>query len=163
MVPLSRCRHVLSLRLTSFQFVQISLKIIGIRRCTFGLERGAKHSPPSRNAGRPFGQKSTLSDLVGFLRFIQLGSQASNGVIEWLQPCKHRCKLVLHLAMELGTCLFVNLVCQCKMPVKSPSFHTIWNTVHQSYYSLLASGRCRNAGSLRRFSTHWSCCWFCHR
>ena len=87
MVPLSRCRHVLSLRLTSFQFVQISLKIIGIRRCTFGLERGAKHSPPSRNAGRPSGQKSTLSDLVGFLIFIQLGSQLYNGAIESVQTC----------------------------------------------------------------------------
>ena len=88
MVPLSRCRHVLSLRLTSFQLVQISLKIIGIRRCTFGLERGAaKHSPSSRNAGRLFGQKSTPSDLVGFLRFIQLGSQVCNGAIESVQTC----------------------------------------------------------------------------
>ena len=145
----NRCRHVLSSRLTSLQLVQISSKIVGIRRCAFGLESVAKHCPPSRNAGRPFGQKSTLSDLVGFLRFIQLGSQASNGVIEWLQPCKHRCELVLHLALELGTCLFVNLVCQCKMPVKSPSFHSVWKAGHhQSYYSLLACGRCRNAGSL---------------
>ena len=87
MVLLSQCRHVLSLRLTSFQFVQILLKIIGIRGCTFGLERGAKHSPPSRNAGRPFGQKSTLSDVVGFLRFIQIGSQVYNGAIESMQAC----------------------------------------------------------------------------
>ena len=130
MVPLSRCRHVLSLRLTSFQFVQISLKIIGIRRCTFGLERGAKHSPPSRNAGRPFGQKSTPSDLVGFLRFIQLGSQDCNGAIELAQPCKHRCKLTMHFAMDLGTCLFVSLVCQRKLPARSLSFHIVCNAVH---------------------------------
>ena len=82
MVPLSQCRHVLSINLTIFQFVQMFLKITGIRGCTFALQRGAKHSPPSRNAGRPFGQKSTLSDLVGFLRFIQLESQVYNGAIE---------------------------------------------------------------------------------
>ena len=82
MVPLSQCRHVLSIKLTSFQFVQTFLKITGIRGCMFALQRGAKHSPPSRNAGRPFGQKSTLLDLVGFLRFIQLGSQVYNGAVE---------------------------------------------------------------------------------
>ena len=61
----------------------------------FGLERGAKHFPPSRNAGRPSGQKSTLLDLVGFLRFIQLGSQAYNGAIESMQTCTiiKACKL----------------------------------------------------------------------
>ena len=82
MVLFSQCRHVLSLRLASFQFVQVLLKIIGIRGCTFGLECGAKHSPSSRNAGLKFGQKSTLSDLVGFLIFIQLRSQVYNGAVE---------------------------------------------------------------------------------
>ena len=82
MVPLSQRRHVLSINLTSFQFVQMFLKITGIRGGTFALQRGAKHSPPSQNAGRPPGQKSTLSDLVGFLKFIQLGSQVYNGAVE---------------------------------------------------------------------------------
>ena len=37
--------------LTSFQFVQMFLKITGIRGCTFALQRGAKYAPPFRNAG----------------------------------------------------------------------------------------------------------------
>ena len=50
--------------------------------CTFALQRDAKHSSASRNAGRPSGQKSTLSDLMEFLKFIQLGSQVYNGAVE---------------------------------------------------------------------------------
>ena len=59
------------------------------------IQRGAKHAPPTQNAGRPFGQKSTLSDFVGFLRFIQLGSQVYNGAIESVQTCTivKACKL----------------------------------------------------------------------
>ena len=82
MKPLSQYRDVISMNFRSFQFVQMFLKITGIRGCTFALQRGAKHSPASRNAGRPFGQKSTLSDLVGFLKFIQLGGQVYNGAVE---------------------------------------------------------------------------------
>ena len=63
---------------------------------------GAKHSPPSRNAGRPFGQKSTLSDLVAFLRFIQLGSQVYNGVIESVQTCS------INKAYKLSVCANVS-------------------------------------------------------
>ena len=171
-----------------------------------GSSNGAKHSPSSRNAGRPFGQKSRPSDLVGFLRFIHLGSQVCNGAIEsvqtctiikayklpvcaniienhrhtkvhvWIrtwceassisecwaalraeidtfrsggtlriivlgsqdcngaielaQTCKHRCKLTMHFAMDLGTCLFVSLVCQRKLPARSLSFHIVCNAVH---------------------------------
>ena len=34
---------------------------------------------------------------------------------------------MMHSAMELDTCLFVNLVCQRKLPAKSLSFHTVIN------------------------------------
>ena len=32
---------------------------------------------------------------------------------------------MMHSSMDLDTCLFVNLVCQRKLPAKSPSFHTV--------------------------------------
>ena len=34
---------------------------------------------------------------------------------------------MMHSAMELDTCLFVNLVCQRKLSAKIPSFHTVIN------------------------------------
>ena len=36
---------------------------------------------------------------------------------------------MMHSAVDLATCLFVNLICQRKLPAKSPSLHTVWNAV----------------------------------
>ena len=34
---------------------------------------------------------------------------------------------MMHSSMDLDTCLFVNLVCQRKLPAKSPSIHAVIN------------------------------------
>ena len=34
---------------------------------------------------------------------------------------------MMHSSMDLDTCLFVNLVCQRKLPAKGPSFHAVIN------------------------------------
>ena len=36
---------------------------------------------------------------------------------------------MMHSAVDLATCLFVNLICQRKLPAKSPSLRTVWNAV----------------------------------